>query len=233
MKYAYYLTCKEIIKDENGQIVELICTYDPKSRGGDSPDGRKVKGTIQWVDAATAVKSEVRLYDRLFLAPNPEETEDGGDFTDNLNPESLQINGNALVESSILEFPPGVPYQLERIGYFCTDPDSIKGTQLIINRSGAISQVQGAIIDGYSTMAGQKITMEGGRVEQTNLDQYPVLRIDKSPEVEVHFIESDYDPTGLGEPALPPLAPAVANAIYAATGKRVRSMPLTDAGFKV
>ncbi len=103
----------------------------------------------------------------------------------------------------------------------------------IINRSGAISQVQGAIIDGYSTMAGQKITMEGGRVEQTNLDQYPVLRIDKSPEVEVHFIESDYDPTGLGEPALPPLAPAVANAIYAATGKRVRSMPLTDAGFKV
>ena len=138
LKYAYYLTCKEIIKDENGQIVELICTYDPKSRGGDSPDGRKVKGTIQWVDATTAVKSEVRLYDRLFLDPNPEETEDGGDFTDNLNPESLQINGNALVESSILEFPPGVPYQLERIGYFCTDPDSIKGTQLIINRSVAM-----------------------------------------------------------------------------------------------
>ena len=103
----------------------------------------------------------------------------------------------------------------------------------IINRSGAISQVQGAITDGYSTMAGQKITMEGGRVEQTNLDQYPVLRIDKAPEVEVHFIESDYYPTGLGEPALPPLAPAVANAIYAATGKRVRSMPLTDLGFKV
>ncbi|MBN37372.1 MAG: glutamine--tRNA ligase [Opitutae bacterium] len=138
LKYAYYVTCKEIIKDENGQIVELICTYDPESRGGDSPDGRKVKGTIQWVDAATAVKSEVRLYDRLFLDPNPEETVDGGDFTDNLNPESLQINGNALVEFSILEFPPGVPYQLERIGYFCTDPDSIKGAQLIINRSVAM-----------------------------------------------------------------------------------------------
>lgn len=103
----------------------------------------------------------------------------------------------------------------------------------IINRSGAISQVQGAIIDGYSTMAGQKITMENGRVEQTNLDQYPVLRIDQAPEVDVHFIESDYDPTGLGEPALPPLAPAVANAIFAATGKRVRKMPLSDEGFTV
>jgi len=103
----------------------------------------------------------------------------------------------------------------------------------IINRSGAISQVQGAIIDGYSTMAGQKITMENGRVEQTNLDQYPVLRIDQAPEVDVHFIESDYDPTGLGEPALPPLAPAVANAIFAATGKRVRKMPLSDEGFRV
>ena len=103
----------------------------------------------------------------------------------------------------------------------------------IINRSGAVSQVQGSIIDGFSTMAGQKITMENGRVEQTNLDQYPVLRIDKAPEVDVHFIESNYDPTGLGEPALPPLAPAVANAIFAATGKRVRSMPLTDEGFRV
>ena len=103
----------------------------------------------------------------------------------------------------------------------------------IINRSGAISQVQGSIIDGFSTMAGQKITMEKGRVQQTNLDQYPVLRIGQAPEVDVHFIESDYDPTGLGEPALPPLAPAVANAIFAATGRRVRSMPLTDEGFSV
>ena len=103
----------------------------------------------------------------------------------------------------------------------------------IINRSGALNQVQGSIIDGYSAMAGQKITMEGGRIQQTNLDRYPVLRIDAAPEVDVHFIESDYDPTGLGEPGLPPLAAAVANAMYAATGRRVRSMPLLDAGYRV
>jgi glutaminyl-tRNA synthetase len=137
LKYAYYVTCKEVIKDQNGEITELVCTYDPESRGGDSPDGRKVKGTIQWVDAATAVKSEVRLYDRLFLAPNPEETENGGDFTDNLNPESLEVNDNTLVESSVLEFPQGVPFQLERIGYFCIDPDS-QEEELILNRSVAL-----------------------------------------------------------------------------------------------
>jgi isoquinoline 1-oxidoreductase beta subunit len=103
----------------------------------------------------------------------------------------------------------------------------------IINRSGALNQVQGSIIDGYSAMAGQKITMENGRIQQTNLDQYPVLRIDAAPEVDVHFIESDFDPTGLGEPGLPPLAPAVANAMYAATGNRVRKMPIFEEGFSV
>lgn len=103
----------------------------------------------------------------------------------------------------------------------------------IINMSGALSQVQGSIIDGYSTMVGQKITMENGRIEQTNLHQYPVLRIDAAPEVDVHFIQSDYDPTGLGEPALPPLAPAVANAIFTATGERIRKMPLIEEGYSV
>ena len=103
----------------------------------------------------------------------------------------------------------------------------------IVNMSGALNQVQGAIMDGYSTMIGQKITMENGRIQQTNLDQYPVLRIDDAPEIDVHFIQSDFKPTGLGEPALPPLAPAVANAIFAATGKRVRTMPLIDSGFTV
>lgn len=103
----------------------------------------------------------------------------------------------------------------------------------IINMSGALNQVQGSIVDGYSTMVGQKISMENGVIEQTNLHQYPVLRIGATPEIDVHFIESDYEPTGLGEPALPPLAPAVANAIFDATGHRVRKMPLMEEGYRV
>ena len=103
----------------------------------------------------------------------------------------------------------------------------------IINRSGALNQVEGAVIDGLSAMMGQKITFENGRVEQTNFDQYPVLRIGSAPKVTTHFIESDYPPTGLGEPALPPLAPAVGNAIFAATGERVRKMPLIDLGYSI
>jgi isoquinoline 1-oxidoreductase beta subunit len=103
----------------------------------------------------------------------------------------------------------------------------------IINMSGATAQVEGAVIDGLSTMMGQKITMENGRVEQSNFHDYQVLRIPNAPAVDIHFIQSDYSPTGLGEPALPPLAPAVGNAIFAAIGERVRKMPLTDEGFTI
>lgn len=102
----------------------------------------------------------------------------------------------------------------------------------IINMSGALAQVEGSVLDGLSTMLGQKITMEAGRIEQSNFDDYPVLRMPEAPIVDVHFIQSDYDPTGLGEPALPPLAPAVGNAVFAATGERVRSLPFSEAGFK-
>jgi len=102
----------------------------------------------------------------------------------------------------------------------------------IINMSGALAQVEGSVIDGLSTMLGQKITMEAGRIEQSNFDDYPVLRMPQAPVVDVHFIQSEYEPTGLGEPALPPLAPAVGNAVYAAMGERVRSLPFSEAGFK-
>jgi isoquinoline 1-oxidoreductase subunit beta len=101
----------------------------------------------------------------------------------------------------------------------------------IVNLSGAENQVQGSVVDGLSTMLGQRITFENGRAQETNFHQYPLLRMPRAPRVDVHFIDSDYPPTGLGEPALPPLAPAVANAIFAATGERVRRLPLTDAGW--
>jgi glutaminyl-tRNA synthetase len=138
LKYAYYVTCKEFLTNEEGEITEVICTYDPKSRGGDSPDGRKVKGTIQWVDARTSTPTQVRLYDRLFSVPNPEDTEDGEDFTMNLNPDSLKVTNSCLTESSLNEMETGLPFQLERIGYFCKDKDSESTGQLILNRTVAL-----------------------------------------------------------------------------------------------
>ena len=138
LKYAYYITCKEIIKDENGEVCELICTYDPESRGGDSPDGRKVKGTIQWVDARSAVACKINLYDRLFSNPNPEDGEEGKDFVDCLNPDSLEIVESALVEPSVQDLEVGEPMQLERVGYFCIDSDQAEDGSLRLNRSVAM-----------------------------------------------------------------------------------------------
>jgi isoquinoline 1-oxidoreductase beta subunit len=103
----------------------------------------------------------------------------------------------------------------------------------IVNLSGATAQVEGSVIDGLSTMLTLEITMEKGRIEQTNFDRYSLLRMRDAPIVDVHFIQSDYAPTGLGEPALPPLAPAIGNAIFAATGHRIRTMPISKEGFKV
>jgi isoquinoline 1-oxidoreductase subunit beta len=103
----------------------------------------------------------------------------------------------------------------------------------IINRSAAENQIEGSVIDGLSCMLGQQVTHERGRVQQTNLHQYPMLRLQHAPEVAIHFVESDFPPTGLGEPALPPLAPAVCNAIFAAIGQRVRTLPISEEGFSI
>jgi len=138
LKYAYYVTCTEVVKDEEGHITELICEYDPESRGGGTADGRKVKGTIQWVDASTAQPCEVRLYDRLFNKPDPEKVEEGGDFTDNLNPDSLEIIHHALVEPSVTEIPIGQAFQLERVGYFCIDSDKAEDGKTVLNRTVAM-----------------------------------------------------------------------------------------------
>ena len=138
LKYAYYVTCKEVIKDADGEITELICEYDPESRGGGTPDERKVKGTIQWVDSTTAINPEIRMYDRLFKVPNPDEVEDGEDYISNLNPESLTSLPYALVEKSIAGMEAGQPFQLERVGYFTIDSKAQKDGNLVLNRTVAM-----------------------------------------------------------------------------------------------
>jgi glutaminyl-tRNA synthetase len=124
LRYGYFITCVSAVKDEAGNVVELRCTYDPASRGGNSPDGRKVKSTIHWVSAAHAVDSDVRLYETLFTKENPNEVDEGQDFTANLNPNSLQVLTNCKLEPSIRGAEPGRRYQFERLGYFCVDKDS-------------------------------------------------------------------------------------------------------------
>ena len=124
LRYAYFLTCQEVVKDADGNILELRCTYDPETRGGYAPDGRKVRGTIHWLSAAHAVQAEVRLYDHLFTAEHPEATTDGNDYKDVLNPHSLERRSGCWVESHLTTASVGSRYQFERLGYFCVDPDS-------------------------------------------------------------------------------------------------------------
>ncbi len=133
LRYAYFITCNKVIKNDKGDIVELHCTYDPASKGGKSPDGRKVKGTLHWVCADDFINVELRLYDRLFNVENPNDTEDGKDFKSNLNPDSLKIV-NALIEPTVINAKPLDKYQFERKGYFCVDKDSAKDN-IVFNRT--------------------------------------------------------------------------------------------------
>ncbi|HXG12659.1 MAG TPA: glutamine--tRNA ligase/YqeY domain fusion protein, partial [Gemmataceae bacterium] len=121
LRYAYFIKCQSMVKDANGKVVELRCTYDPATRGGNAPDGRKVQGTIHWVSAAHAVPAEVRLYDHLFLKPDPDDVPEGQDYRANLNPNSLQVV-TAMLEPSLKNAAPGSRYQFERLGYFFVDP---------------------------------------------------------------------------------------------------------------
>jgi glutaminyl-tRNA synthetase len=134
LRYGYLVTCTNVIKDSGGNVVELRCTYDPATRGGNTPDGRKVKATIHWVSAAHAADAEVRLYDNLFAKENPNEVEEGQDFTANLNPNSLEVLSECKVEPSLRDAGAGSRYQFERLGYFSVDPDSSPG-RLVFNRT--------------------------------------------------------------------------------------------------
>jgi glutaminyl-tRNA synthetase len=133
LRYSYFITCNNVVKDENGEIVELHCTYDPLSKGGKSPDGRKVKGTIHWVDANQNVKTEIRLYDRLFSVENPDKNEEGASFLDYINPESLKIV-QGILEPSVKKAKISESFQFERLGYFCVDYDTTD-EKLVFNRT--------------------------------------------------------------------------------------------------
>jgi len=136
LRYAYFVTCTDIVKDpKTGEVVEVHCTYDPATRGGDAPDGRKVKSTLHWVSAEHAVRAEVRLYSHLFTKPDPDEVEVGEDFTANLNPDSLEVLTDCYVEPSLADAPPEARYQFERLGYFCADRADTRPGKPVFNRT--------------------------------------------------------------------------------------------------
>ncbi len=136
LRYGYFITCVGVVKDEEtGEVVELHCTYDPETKGGNAPDGRKVKATLHWVSAAHAIEVETRLYDRLFLKANPDDVEEGSDFKSNLNPNSLEILKGCFVEQSLKDAVPGLTYQFERQGYFILDSIYSDPGNLVFNRT--------------------------------------------------------------------------------------------------
>ncbi|MEW6215958.1 MAG: glutamine--tRNA ligase, partial [Nitrospirota bacterium] len=134
LKHAYYITCERVVKNEKGEIVEVHCKYDPESRGGGTPDGRKVKGTLHWVSAEHGVNAEVRLYDYLFNKPDPEEDE-GVDFIENLRPNSLEVLKDCKIEPGLKDAKSGTPYQFIRQGYFCVDAVDSKPDAPVFNRT--------------------------------------------------------------------------------------------------
>ena len=124
LRYGYFIKCTGVVKDAAGNVVEVRCTYDPATRGGNAPDGRKVKSTIHWVSAAHAIDAEVRLYENLFAKENPNDVEEGQDFTANLNPQSLEALTSCKLEPGLRDAAPGSRFQFERMGYFCADKES-------------------------------------------------------------------------------------------------------------
>jgi glutaminyl-tRNA synthetase len=137
LRYGYFITAKSVVKNDRGEVVEVHCTYDPATRGGNAPDGRKVKSTMHWVSAAHAIDAEVRIYDKLFAKEDPNQVAGGQEFTANLNPNSLEVIANAKLEPSLGNAPVEGRYQFERLGYFCVDPDSRPG-HLVFNRTVAL-----------------------------------------------------------------------------------------------
>ena len=137
LRYGYFIRCVDVERDDSGQVIALRCTYDPETRGGSAPDGRKVRATLHWVAADAALDAEVRLYDHLFTTPNPDDVPEGGDWRDSLNQSSLETLTECKVEPSLGDATPGERFQFERKGYFCVDPDST-ADRLVFNRTVAL-----------------------------------------------------------------------------------------------
>jgi glutaminyl-tRNA synthetase len=157
LRYGYFITCTGVVKDEKtGEVVELHCTYDPETRGGNAPDGRRVKSTIHWVSAAHALDAEVRIYETLFTCEDPNEVPEGGEFTDNLNPKSLEIVSNCKIEPSLEGAVAGSRYQFERLGYFAVDADTT-ASRLVFNRTVALRDTWAKIEKkGAANVSGRK-----------------------------------------------------------------------------
>jgi glutaminyl-tRNA synthetase len=137
LRYGYFITCTSVVKNDKGEVIEVHCTYDPATHGGNAPDGRKVKATIHWVSAAHGVDAEVRIYDNLFLKEDPSDVKEGEDVLDNLNPASLEVLADAKLEPSLANSAVGTRYQFERLGYFSVDPDTKPGKP-VFNRTVAL-----------------------------------------------------------------------------------------------
>lgn len=161
LRYAYFIKCVDVVKDpQTGEVVELHCTYDPETRGGSAPDGRKVKATLHWVSAAHAIPAEVRLYDRLFTVEDPDNVGEGKDFMAYLNPKSLEVLTSCWVEPSLANAAPGSRYQFERLGYFCVDLVDSKPGRLVFNRTVTLKD-EWAKIESRLEKAGSPSGSEG------------------------------------------------------------------------
>src|SRR5262249_39721185 len=146
LRYAYFVTARSVVKNDKGEVVEVHCTYDPATRGGNAPDGRKVKSTIHWVSAADAVPAEVRIYNQLFMRPDP----NAADFAADLNPDSLEVLADARVEPALAAAAPATPVQFERQGYFCLDPDS-RPDRLVFNRTVGLRDTWAKVAGGQGS----------------------------------------------------------------------------------
>jgi glutaminyl-tRNA synthetase len=163
LRYAYFVKCTQVIKDPaTGEVVELRCTYDPATRGGDAPDGRKVKGTLHWVSAEHSIPAEVRLYEHLFLKENPNEVEDGKEFTDYVNPRSLKVLKNCRVEPGLKDVKPGDRCQFERLGYFCADLKDTAPGAPVFNRTVTLRDTWAKIMKAQQKSNADKSVSEPG-----------------------------------------------------------------------